>query len=133
MDLCFAVHNMAKFSSNNGKVHFEVLVKLLRYIRDNKNSGMKYYAKIEDAIISGILIQSIINTENQLIVLSDSSWNYCPDAGRSTVAYIVVYQCGTIDHFTHVLGPISQSSSYSEYNTAFTAGISLALFRILNN
>ena len=124
---------MEKLSSNHSKVQFEGLVHLLRYIRYIKNLVLKYYAKIEDAIISGILIQSVINTENQLIVLSDSSWNYCPDAGRSTVAYIVVYQCGTIDPFTHVLGPISQSSSYSEYNTAFTAGISLALFRILNN
>ena len=33
MDLSFAVHKLAKFSSNTGKVHFEVLVHLLRYIR----------------------------------------------------------------------------------------------------
>ena len=30
--LCFAVHKMTKFSSNPGKVHFEGLVHLLRYI-----------------------------------------------------------------------------------------------------
>ena len=34
--LRFTVHKLAKFSSNPGKVHFEVLVHLLRYIRDNK-------------------------------------------------------------------------------------------------
>ena len=34
MDLCFAVQNLEKFSSNNGKVHFEGLVHLLRYIRE---------------------------------------------------------------------------------------------------
>ena len=29
VDLCFAVHKLAKFSSNPGKVHFEGLVHLL--------------------------------------------------------------------------------------------------------
>ena len=32
--LCFEVHKLAKFSSNTGKVKFEGLVHLLRYIRD---------------------------------------------------------------------------------------------------
>ena len=45
---CFAVNKLAKFSSNPGKVHFEYLVHLLRYIRDNKNLGLIYYAKIEE-------------------------------------------------------------------------------------
>ena len=36
VDLSFAVHKLAKFSDNPGKVHFEGLVYLLRYIRDNK-------------------------------------------------------------------------------------------------
>ena len=35
VDLSFAVHKLAKFSSNTGKVNFEGLVHLLRYIRDN--------------------------------------------------------------------------------------------------
>ena len=35
-DLISAVHKLEKFSSNFGKVHFEGLVHLLRYIRDNK-------------------------------------------------------------------------------------------------
>ena len=44
VDLSFAVHKLAKFSDNPGKVHFEGLVRLLRYIRDNKTLGLKYYA-----------------------------------------------------------------------------------------
>ena len=34
--LMFSVHKLAKFSANLGEVHFEGLVHLLRYIRDNK-------------------------------------------------------------------------------------------------
>ena len=34
VDLSFAVHKLSKFSANPGKVHFEGLIHLLRYIRD---------------------------------------------------------------------------------------------------
>ena len=33
VDFSFAVHKLAKFSANTGKVHFEVFIHLLRYIR----------------------------------------------------------------------------------------------------
>ena len=74
VDLCFAVHKLEKFSSNTDKLHFEGLVHLLRYIRDNGNLGLIYYAKIEDVALPDLLIQAIINTENQLIVSYDSIW-----------------------------------------------------------
>ena len=56
---------MEKFSSNTGKVHFEGLVYLLIYIRDNKNLGLKYYVNIEDLTISNLLRKTTIKTENQ--------------------------------------------------------------------
>ena len=64
MDLSFAVHNLAKFSANPGKVHFEGLVHLLRYIRDNKTLGLKYYADLNDAPVTDLLRQANINTKN---------------------------------------------------------------------
>ena len=39
VNLSFAVHKLAKFSANPGKVHFEGLIHLLIYIRDNKTLG----------------------------------------------------------------------------------------------
>ena len=68
MELSFAVHKLAKFSSNPGKVNFEVLVYLLRYIRDKKTLGLKYYADMNDAPIPGLLRQSSIKTNNKLMV-----------------------------------------------------------------
>ena len=62
---------------------------------------------------------------------SDSSWQDCPDTGRSTGAYIIFYQGGLIDHGTHVPGPVAQYSAESEYNAACTAGMALAHFRML--
>ena len=55
VDLYFSVQKLELFLSNHSKVHFEVLVHLLIYIRDTKNLGLKYYAKIEDAPLSEIL------------------------------------------------------------------------------
>ena len=69
--LSFVLHKLEKFSSNPGKVHFEGLVNLLRYIRDNNILGLKYYTEIKYAHLSDPLGQSINNTENQLIDFSD--------------------------------------------------------------
>ena len=120
-------------SSNTGKVHFQGLVHFLRYIRDNKNLGLVYYSKIEDAPIYNLFRQAIIKNENQLMVFYDSSQQDYPYTGRSAGAYIVFYQGGTIDHLTHVPGPVSQYSADSEYNKSCTSGMALENFRILNN
>ena len=42
VDLSFSVHKLAKFSANTSKVHFEGLINMLRYIRENKTLGLKY-------------------------------------------------------------------------------------------
>ena len=73
MDLSFAVHKLEKFSDNPGKVQFEESVHLLRYIRDNKTLGLKYYAYLNDAPVTDILRQANIKTKNHLMDFSDSS------------------------------------------------------------
>ena len=131
VDLSFAVHKLAKFSANPGKVHFEGLVHILRYIRYNKTLGLKYYADMNDAPVTELLRQASIKTENHLMAFYDSSRKDCPYTGISTGAYIIFYQSGTIDHDTHVPVPVSQSSAESDYNSACIAGMSLAHFRML--
>ena len=51
-------------SSNTGKVHFEVLLHILRYIRDNKTLVLKYYAGMDDASVFDLLVQANIKNEN---------------------------------------------------------------------
>ena len=75
-DLRFSVLNIETFSSNPGKVHFERLSYLLRYIRENKTWGLNYYDEMKDAPLSDLLRQDSINTENRLIVFSYSIWKY---------------------------------------------------------
>ena len=67
MDLSFAVHKLAKFSSNPERVHFDVLVHLLSSIRDNQNLVLKYYAGMKDAPLSDMQIKSSVNTKNQFM------------------------------------------------------------------
>ena len=69
----FCITQFGKVSSNSDRVHFEGLVNLLRYIRDKKNLGLEYYAKIEDAPLYDLLRQVIINSDKQFMVLSDYS------------------------------------------------------------
>ena len=73
VDLSFAVHKLEKFSANPGKVHFEGLVHLLGYIRDNKTLGLKYYADLIDAPVPDLLRQANIKTKNNLMAFSDCS------------------------------------------------------------
>ena len=111
VDLSFAVHKLAKFSANTGKVHFEGLIHLLRYIRDKNTLGLKYYADLNDEPVTDLLRQANIKTNNHLMAFSDSSWQDCPDIGRSTGAYIIFYQGGPIEHHTDVPGTVAQSSA----------------------
>ena len=108
--LSFAVHKLAKLSSNPGKLQFEGLVHILRYISDNKTSGLKYYADMNDAPVSHLLRQASIKTDNHFMYFSGSRWQYFPDTRRSTVAYIILYQGVPIDHGTHVPVTVAQSS-----------------------
>ena len=84
------------------------MIHLFRYIRDNKNLGLNYYADMNDAPVTDLLRQASIKNENHLMAFSDSSWQDCPDTGRSTGAYIIFYQGGSIDHVTNVPRPVAQ-------------------------
>ena len=131
--MCFSVHKLANFSSNPDKAYFEGLVHLLRYIRDNRNLSLIYYAKIEDSHLSDLLRQYRIHHENQLMVFSDSIWKGYQDNVRSIGSYIFFNQGGPIYHCTHVPGPVTQYGTESKYNSTCTAVMSLAHFRMTNN
>ena len=71
--------------------------------------GLKYYANMNDAQVSDLLIQASTKTENHIMDFYYSSWKKIPDTGRSTGAYIIFHQGGPNDHGTHVPVPVFQS------------------------
>ena len=102
VDLSFAVHKLAKFSANPGKVHFEVLIHLLGYIRDNKTLGLIYYADLNDAPVTYILRQANIQTKNHLMDFSDSSCQDCPDTGiRKSHKMILDFNIGMAQYISY--------------------------------
>ena len=62
MELRFAVHKLATFSANPGKLHFEGFAYLFIFIMYNKSFGLKYYAAMNDAPLTGLLRQASIKT-----------------------------------------------------------------------
>ena len=62
--------------------HFPIFGKC--HIRDDKTLVLKYDSDINDSLVSDLLIQASIKTENQLVYFSGFSWHNFPDTGRST-------------------------------------------------
>ena len=99
-DLSFFVHKLAEFSSNPGKLHFEVLIHLLRYIRNINNLGLNYCADMKDAPLPKLLRKAIINTENQLMSFYDFSSNIfqtLAEVQEHILCFIKVFQW-TMEH-----------------------------------
>ena len=113
VDLSFSAHKLEKFPENPGKLHFEGLVHLLRYIKYNKTLGLKYYSEMKYSPLSGLLIQSSIKTDNQFMGLSDFVCKDCPDTGRIKGAYMIFYQGVSIYYCTPVPVPVDQLSAES--------------------
>ena len=86
---------------------------------------------MNDAPISDLFRKASIKTENHLMDFSDYSWQHCTDTGIIIGTFIIFYQGGPIEHFSHVPGPVAQPSSESEYNAACTVGMYLSNFRML--
>ena len=93
VDLNFAVHKLEKFSENPDEVHFERLVHLLIYIRNNKTLGLKYYADMNDAPVSDLLRHASIKTENHLmvfIILVENIFQKLSEVQEHTLSFIKV-------------------------------------------
>ena len=84
------------------------MVHILKYIRNNKTLGLKYYDDMKDAPSSELLRQASIKAENKLMAFYNSSCQYCPDTVRSTEVHIIFYKDEIIDHGTHVTGTVAQ-------------------------
>ena len=116
-----------------GKVHFQAVIHLLFYLRDNYNLGIKYYSKLRDSPVTKILSENGLDRNQTLIGFHDSSWQDCPDTGRSTGCHLLFAQGGVIDFSSFVPAPVAMSSAEAENNTAATAGMGMSHIRMLWN
>ena len=89
-------------------IHYLACIGSLIYLlstRVDLRFAVHKLAKFSANPVTDLLRQTNIKTKNHLMAFSYSSWQDCPDTGRSTGLYIILYQGGPIYHRTYVSGP----------------------------
>jgi hypothetical protein len=130
-DIIYAVNKLAKFSRSPGRVHFDVLIHLLRYLRDHTYLGVKFYSNFVDAPLYQTLSAQNIQQHHPFFGFSDSSWNDDVDTGRSTGCFIITYMGGVVDHSSNTPDPVALSSAEAEYNEGCVAFMACSHLRML--
>jgi hypothetical protein len=107
---------LAKVTRKPGKMHFEALIHLLRYLRDNPNLGVTIYSKERQSPIYQSLMENNITPGGPLFAFLESSWTDDLDTGRSTGCYLIIYMEEVVDHSSNLPDPVALSSAEAEYN-----------------
>jgi hypothetical protein len=130
-DIVYAVNKLAKFTRLPGRVHFDVLLHLLRYLRDNALLGIRFYSDLFRAPLIQMLEKQQIQQQHAFFGFSDSSWNDDADTGRSTGCFILTYMGGIVDHSSNMPDPVALSSAEAEYNEVCMAFMAASHLRML--
>jgi hypothetical protein len=129
--LRFAVCKLAKCMSRPGKRHFKALMHLLHHVRCHHSTGITFYSRPSRSPLGRILDEVGIDTNTELVAATDSSWQDCPDTGRSTGGYYVLFCGGIVDSSSNVPGPVAMSSAEGEFMQACAGAISVAHIKML--
>ena len=120
--LQFAIRKLAKYMRLPGRTHFRAIQHLLHHIRCNHAFGLTYYSEVLDSPLAKLLFSNNIDPlEYPIFVFADSSWQDCPDTGRSTGGYHIFLQGNIIDSAKTFPTPVALSSAEAEYNNACCA------------
>jgi hypothetical protein len=122
---------MAKFTKRPGKKHFEALIHVLRYLRDNALLGICFYHDTQEAPIAKLLTSENLLQIHPFFGFSDSSWNDDVDTGRSTGCFIIIYMGGVVNHSSNLPDPVAMSSAEAEYNEGCIAFMASNHLRML--
>ena len=129
-DILWVVNKLAKSSSKPGLKDYEALMHCFGYLRKFSDFGIKFYANIKESPIYEICQNNKVPYTN-LLGFSDSSWQDCPDTGRSTAGYKVFYQGGLIDANSSMPIPVALSSAEAEYMACCNLGAMVCHLREL--
>jgi hypothetical protein len=101
-----------------GRNHFLILLHLLHHVRCDHNTGTKFYSDVTESPLAKYLEKAQVDVKNMLVLVTDSSWQDCPDTGRSTGGFLSFYQGGIVDDGSVTPDPVAMSSAEAEYNQA---------------
>jgi len=120
-DIVYVVNKLAKFTRKPGVKHFEALLHVLRYLRDNMLLGIKFYSDCSRSPLITMLQSQEIKQEEVFFGFPDSSWNDDINTGRSTGCFIITYMGRIVDHSSNMPDPVALSSAEAEYNEGSVA------------
>ena len=88
------------------------------YLRcHHSNFGLRYYSNEKESPIYKRLQEfTTADLSCPLKLFTDSSWQDCPDDGRSTGCYLLYFKGGIINGGSFVPTPVALSSAEAEYN-----------------
>ena len=88
------------------------------YLRCHHTSfGLKYYSdEKESPIYKRIQEFTSADLDCPLKLFTDSSWQDCPDDGRSTGCFLLYFKGGIINAASFIPTPVALSSAEAKYN-----------------
>ena len=120
-DILWITNKLAKSSCNPGIKDFEALLHVFGYLRKYTAYSIKIYANVSESPVYEICARHKITPTN-ILGFSDTSWQDCPDTGRSTCGYKIFVQGGLIDAQSTMPVPVALSSAEAEYMGACNIG-----------
>ena len=129
-DILWITNKLAKSSTDPGMKDYEALMHVFGYLRAFPDYGIKFYSDPSQSPVYKICKQNNITPTN-ILAFSDSSWQDCPDTGRSTCGYKIFVQGGLVDANSTMPIPVALSSAEAEYMGACNAGAMLCHLRDL--
>lgn len=101
LELCYSVHILAQFMQNLEVSHWEVALRVVRYLKNSLGQG--------------ILFKS--SSQLQLRPYCDADWATCPLTRRSLTSYFVLLGDSPISWKTKKQPTVSRSSTEAEYRS----------------
>jgi hypothetical protein len=129
-DILFAVTKLAKACICPGIRDYEALYWLLGYVKARPDLAIKFYPNPKQNPIVDICSSNSI-PYSELALITDASWQDCPDTGKSTIGYQIFYNGALIEANTTVPTPVAQSSSEAEYLGACCGAMAAAHIRMI--
>ena len=129
-DILWITNKLAKSSNNPGIKDYEALLHVFGYLRKYTSYCLKVYADFTKSPVYDICIRHNISP-TCLMGFSDTSWQDCPDTGRSTCGFKVFVQGCLVDAQSTMPVPIALSSAEAEYMGACNLGAMICHLRDL--
>ena len=129
-DILFAVCKLAKACTCPGEQDYIALLWLIGYVKNKPDLAIKFYPDRKHNPIYDICLANNI-PYSDLTIMTDASWQDCPDTGRSTVGYMIFYQGALIEANSTVPTPVAMSTAEAEYMGACCGAMAAAHIRML--